>query len=148
LDPRAARRYIDHVEKARTRRLMALFGTDWRDPGQYALILNRAQMSSAAAQKMIAQAALLEDYQPTAASWQALGDLTLVARVQVALLRSPSTRSLAIDVRANQGEVHLSGIITQSISLEAIRRLVETVPGVSKVTTDFVNIPSRALSRA
>ncbi len=34
LDEAAARRYIDHVDKARTRRLMALFGTDWRDPSR------------------------------------------------------------------------------------------------------------------
>ena len=49
--------------KARTRRLMALFGSDWCDPGQYALILNMAQMSSVAAENMIAHAANLLDYQ-------------------------------------------------------------------------------------
>ena len=31
LDEAKARRYVDHVDEARTRRLVALFGTDWRD---------------------------------------------------------------------------------------------------------------------
>jgi cytidylate kinase len=145
LDARAARRYINDVEKAHTRRLMALFGTDWRDPGQYALILNIAQMSSAAAVKMIVGAALLEDYQPTTASRQALADLALTATVQAALLRSPILRDLMINVQAKQREVSLSGVLPAATSEEEIRKLVEGVPGVSKITTDFVNIPARVL---
>ena len=145
LDARAAGRYIDHVEKARTRRLVALFGTDWRDPGQYTLILNIAQMSSAAAVKMIVGAALLEDYQATAASRQALADLALTATVQAALLRSPRLRDLVVNVQAKQGEVNLSGIIPAATSEDEIRRLVEGVPGVSKLTTDFLNVPARVL---
>jgi cytidylate kinase len=145
LDVRAARRYIDHVEKAHTRRLVALFGTDWRDPGQYALILNMAQMSSAAAVKMIVGAALLEDYQPTAASQQALADLALTTAVQAALLQSPRLRDLSINVQAKQGEVSLSGMIPAAISEDEIRRLVEGVPGVGKIATDFVSIPERVL---
>ncbi|MBI2533842.1 MAG: cytidylate kinase-like family protein [Deltaproteobacteria bacterium] len=86
LDEKGARRYIEHVEKARSRRLMALFGTDWRDPEQYALILNMAQTSAVAAENMIAHAAKLMDYQPTDESRQALGDLALTARVQAHLL--------------------------------------------------------------
>jgi cytidylate kinase len=146
LDARAARRYIEQVEKARTRRLMALFGTDWRDPGQYALILNMAQMSSAAAQAMIARAALLEDYRPTAASRQALGDLALGAKVQASLLWYPRLRDLNINVQANQGEVTLTGIIPIAVAEQEIRSVVEMVPGVRKIMTDLVKVPSRALS--
>jgi cytidylate kinase len=98
LAPKAARHYIDHVEKARTRRLMALFGSDWRDPGQYALILNMAQMSSAAAENTIAHAAHLMDYQPTAESRQALGDLALAAKVQTHLLTSSRARDVNVSV--------------------------------------------------
>lgn len=145
LDARAARRYIEQVEKARTRRLMALFGTDWRDPGQYALTLNMGQMRSAAAQAMIARAALLEDYRPTAASREALGDLALAAKVQAALLPHPQLRNLIINVQAKQGEVTLSGVIPASVSEQDIRCTVEMVPGVNKVSTDLVHVPSSAL---
>ena len=33
----AARHYIEEVDKARSRRLMAMFGTDWRDPNRFDL---------------------------------------------------------------------------------------------------------------
>ena len=34
-----ARHYIDQVDKARSRRLKVMFGTDWRDPNRYDLVL-------------------------------------------------------------------------------------------------------------
>jgi cytidylate kinase len=145
LDARAARRYIDQVEKARTRRLMAMFGTDWRDPGQYALILNMAQMSSAAAEKMIERAALFEEYQATAASRQALRDLALTTKVQIALLQHPSLRDVMINVQARDGEVTLSGLLSASISAQEVSRSIEMVPGVKTVINDLVSIPRRAL---
>ena len=148
LEGKAARRYIDHVEKGRTRGLMALFGTDWRDPGQYALILNMAQMSSAAAEKMIAHAANLMDYQPTAASLQSLVDLALTAKVQAHLLTDPRLRDGNISVQAKQGEVTLAGLLPQSVSEYDVRRIVETIPEVKNVMSNFANIPSAVLRSA
>jgi cytidylate kinase len=145
LEPKAARRYIDHVEKARTRRLMALFGSDWCDPGQYALILNMAQMSSTAAENMIAHAAHPMDYQATAESRQALGDLALTAKVQVHLLIDPRLRDVNVSVQAKQGEVTLAGLLPQSVSEYEVRRMVEGIPGVKNVMSDFVSMRSRAL---
>ena len=145
LDEKAARRYIDHVEKARTRRLQALFGADGRDPGQYALILNLAEMSSVAAQNIIIRAAKLMDYQATSASRQALEDLALTAKIEAHFLTYPRLRDLNIDVQTKQGEVTLSGIIPQSVSEQDIRSIVETIPGVKSVVADLVRFPSRAL---
>jgi len=143
LDAKAARRYIDHVEKARTRRLMALFGSDWSDPGQYALILNTAQMSSVAAENMIAHAANLMDYQPTAESRQALGDWALTAKVQAHLLTDPRLRDVNVSVQAKQGEVTLAGLLPQSVTEYDVRHIVEGIPGVKNIMSDFVSIPSR-----
>ncbi len=145
LDAHAARRYVDQVEKARTRRLLAMFGTDWRDPEQYALILNMAQISAAAAEKLIARAALLEEYQPTPASKQALRDWALVTKIQAMFLQHPSLRDIVIDVKARDGEVTLSGLLPAALPVQEICRRVEMMPGVRKVVTDLVNVPSRAL---
>ena len=41
----AARHYIEEIDKARSRRLMAMFGTDWRDPNRFDLILNMGTMA-------------------------------------------------------------------------------------------------------
>jgi Cytidylate kinase-like family/BON domain len=144
LDPKAARRYIDQVEKARTRRLMALFGSDWCDPGQYALILNMAQTSSAAAENIIAHAAHLMDYQATAESRQALGDLALTAKVQARLLADPRLRDVNVSVHAKQGEVTLAGLLSESVSEYEVRHMVEGIPGVKNVMSDFVSLRGRA----
>ncbi len=37
LSDAAARRYLEEVDKARSRRLMAMFGADWRDPTRLTL---------------------------------------------------------------------------------------------------------------
>jgi len=146
LDAKAARHYIEHVEKARTRRLMALFGTDWRDPGQYALILNLAQMSAVSAQQTIAQAAKLSDYKITTESRQQLADLALTAKIQAYLLTYPGLRKANIHVETRQGAVRLSGIVSPAVSDEDVRCAVAVLPGVQGVTVNFVSISSTELS--
>jgi cytidylate kinase len=145
LDDKAARRYIDQVEKAHTRRLMALFGTDWRDPGQYGLVLNRAQMSSVAAENTIVAAAKLMDFQATMESRRELENLALSTKVQAQLLTFPRLRNLDINIRASGGELILSGVLPTSVQEMEVRNVVEKIPGVKKVVTDFISIPSSAL---
>ena len=127
---------------------MALFGSDWCDAGQYALILNMAQMSSGAAENMIAHAANLMDYQATAESRQALGDLALTAKVQAHLLTDPRLRDANVSVQAKQGEVALAGLLPQSVTEYEVRHIVEGIPGVKNVMSDFVSIRSRGLRSA
>jgi len=104
------------------------------------LILNMAQMSSVAAENMIAHAANLLDYQATAESRQALGDLALTAKVQSHLLSDPRLRDVNISVQAKQGEVALAGLLPQSVSEYEVRHIVEGIPGVKNVMSDFVSI--------
>lgn len=145
LDPKAACHYIDQVERARTRRLKALVGLDWQDLGQYALVVNLAQMGVASAVTTIVGAARLDDYQSTADSARAIADLALTARVQATLLRTLGTPSLLINVLAKDREVYLRGTLSATIADEEIRTLVESVAGVEKVLTDFETMPSEIL---
>ena len=141
LDEAAARRYIDQVDKARTRRLIALFDTDWRDSSRYDLVLNMGRMSLESVRHVIVEMARLEEYQPTAASEQEFQNLNLTTKVQAALMMSPTYRNLHINVRAEQGQVHVSGIIPQFTDQELIQ-LIEGVHGVTKVVTDFIDLPA------
>ncbi len=141
LDEAAARRYIDQVDKARTRRLEAVFGADWRDPTRYDLVLNIAQMKLETASYLIAEAAKREEYQPTPASEQAFQDLKIASRSQAALAISPKTRNLNISIQADQGVVRVAGILTQPALQQEIVRLVEGVDGVTKVEADFESPP-------
>ena len=105
----AARQYIGEVDKARSRRLMAMFGTDWRDANRYDLVLNMGRMSREGAKRVIIEAAKLEEYQPTPASTQAFNDFALGSRVQATLFASPELRRSALEVRTEGGHVHVKG---------------------------------------
>jgi cytidylate kinase len=136
LDEVRARRYIDQVDEARTRRLVALFGTDWRDITRYDLALNVAQLGIEGVTRVIVEAARLERYQPTAASEQDFKNLALASRVQAALVMSQSFRNLGVTVRAENGEVQVLGVFARSVSEEELVWVIESVPGVTKVVTD------------
>ncbi|MFQ5902199.1 MAG: cytidylate kinase family protein [Candidatus Binatia bacterium] len=141
LNETAALQYIEQVDKTRNRRLQAVFGTDWLDPSRYDLVLNIAQMTLETASHLVVEAARREDYQPTAASEQAFRELTITARVQAALVMSPKTRNLTINVRVEQGQVHVSGILAQSELEQEITRLIEGIPGVTRVVAEFESPP-------
>ena len=136
----AARHYIEEVDKARSRRLMAMFGTDWRDPNRYDLTLNMGKMGREGAKRVIVEAAKLEEYQPTAASNQAFNDLTLGARVYAALFASPDVGGSALEVRADGGHVHLKGRVDQGLE-DKVVNLAKNVSGVTKVTSDLYSTP-------
>jgi cytidylate kinase len=139
----AARHYIEEVDKARSRRLMAMFGTDWRDPNRFDLILNMSKMSREGAKRVIVEAAKLEEYQATPASNQAFNDLALGSRVHSTLFASPDVGGSSLEVRAEGGHVHVKGRVDQG-SEDEVAKLVRNVRGVTKVTTDLYYVPPEA----
>jgi cytidylate kinase len=139
----AARHYLEEIDKARNRRLMAMFGTDWRDPNRYDLVLNMAKMRREGAKRVIVETAKLEDYQPSPVSTQAFNDLALGSRVHAVLFASPDVRGSALEVRANHGRVHVTGRVDQGLEDEVVK-LVKNVPGVTEVTTDVYSVPPDA----
>jgi cytidylate kinase len=136
----AARHYVEEVDNARSRRLMAMFGTDWRDPSRYDLVLNMGKMRRESARQVIVEAAKLEEYQPTPTSDQAFKDFALASRVHASLFAAPNIRGSAIEVRAEGGHIHLNGRVDQA-SEDQVVKLVRNVPGVTKVTSDLYSAP-------
>ena len=136
-----ARRYIEEIDKARGRRLMSMFGTDWRDPSRYDLVLNLGQMNVESAKRLIVEAAKLEEYQPTACSERQFQDFSLTARVHAGLVTSEEFPGSVFDVRVENGHVYVSGYLQFRVSEEQVVRAVERVPGVIKVTTDLGDFP-------
>ena len=136
----AARHYIEEVDKARSRRLNAMFGADWRDPNRYDLVLNMGKMSRDGAKRVILEAARLEEYQPTAASNQAFNDLALGSRVHATLFASPDVQVSGLEVRAEDGHIYLQGRVDQGLE-DKVVNLVKNVSGVTKVTSDLYAAP-------
>ena len=143
LSDAAARHYIEEVDKARSRRLMAMFGTDWRDPNRYDVILNMGKMRREGAKRVIIEAAKLEEYQPTPASDQAFNDLALGSRVYATLFASPDVRGSALEVRAEGSHIHIKGRVDHGLEDKVIT-IVKNVPGVTKVTSDLYSVPPEA----
>jgi hypothetical protein len=139
----AARHYVEELDKARSRRLMVMFGTDWRDPTRYDLILNIGKMSREGARRMIIEAAKLEQYQPTPESKQSFDDFALGSRVHALLVTSRDIRGSALEVRAEGGHVYIKGRVDHGAEDQVVS-LVQRVPGVSKVTTDLYSVPPEA----
>jgi cytidylate kinase len=142
----AARHYIEEVDKARSRRLMAMFGTDWRDPNRYDLVLNMGKMSREGAKRMIVEAAKLEEHQANPASNKAFNDLALGSRALATLLASPDVRGSALEVRADGGHIHVKGRVDDGMEYEIVR-LVQIVPGVTKVTTNLYTVLPEGIIR-
>ena len=139
----AARHYIEQVDNARSRRLMAMFGSDWRDPNRYDVILNLGKMSREGARQIIIEAAKLAEYQPTPESTQRFDDFSLGSRVHAALFTSSDVRGAALEVRAEGGHVHVKGRVDDGAE-EKVVAIVKKVRGVSKVTTDLYSVPPEA----
>jgi cytidylate kinase len=142
----AARRYIEVVDKARSRRLMAMFGVDWRDASRYDVVVNTSRMTLESAQRLICAAAELDEYQPTAESQQAFADFALGCRVHATLFASPDIEGLAVEVRANHGRVYLRGRVEEGMQQE-VARIAGTVAGVIDVTTDLYSAPPEGVIR-
>lgn len=136
----AARHYIEEVDKARSRRLMAMFGADWRAPSRYHLILNVGKMRREAAKNLIVEAAKLEEFQPTPASNQVFENLALASRVHATLLAMPNLRGLALEVRAEAGRVHVQGRVARGLE-DTVVRVVRSMPGVVEVSSDLYSAP-------
>jgi len=141
----AARHYIEEVDKARSRRLMAMFGADWRDPNRYDLVLNMGKMTREGATRVILEAAGLTEYQPTAKSTQAFKDLALGSQVHATLITSPNIRGSALEVRADNGHIHVKGRVDHEALADKVENLVKNVPGVTGVTTDLYSVPPEPL---
>ncbi|HXG51961.1 MAG TPA: cytidylate kinase family protein [candidate division Zixibacteria bacterium] len=132
-----ARHFLKELDRVRSRRLRALFNIDWQDPLTYDLVLNTARVSIDSAAQVIADMVRRPEFQPTPQSEKAFQDLTTTARVQAALITSPKTRNVILNVRSDGGEVYISGILADPELEKEITQIAKSVPGVSRVVTDI-----------
>src|SRR5918993_711468 len=137
LEGENARQFLKDLDRVRSRRLRALFNIDWQDPTSYDLVLNTSKITPDMAAYLIAEAARRPEYRPTAESEKVFQDLTVAARVQAALITSPKTRNVILNVTSDSGKVNISGILADPDLENEIVRVTEEVPGVEEVTTDI-----------
>jgi cytidylate kinase len=137
----AARRYVEEVDKARSRRLMALFGADWRDASRFDLVVNLGRMSTQGATRLITEAVHLPDYQMTPASKQAFEDFALGTRVHAGLVMSKDPSQSSFDIKARDGAVAVKGTIPSWLSEDTVVAKIKEIPGVKTVKAEIANAP-------
>lgn len=142
LSDSAARRFIAEIDRARSRRLIAMFGADWRDSSRFDLTINLGRMSIEAAKHLICESAHLRDYQMTPASKQAFEDFALGCRVKAVLLLSAGLRRARLDVKAESGTIAVSGTLSNWVTEDELLQKIRQIPGVKEVQSNLVNIPA------
>jgi cytidylate kinase len=137
MDVENARQYLRELDRVRSRRYRAVFNDDWQDPVNYDLVLNTARFTPDVAGSLIVETVRRSEFQVTTESTKAFQDLTATARVQAALITSPKTRNVVLNVKSDNGRVIISGILADPDLEKEIVRIAKNVPGVTEVTTDI-----------
>lgn len=141
INQQAARRYVEEIDSARTRRLKGMFNADWRDASRYDLALNLGHMSLATAKHIIVETVRSPDYQVTPASRQAFADFSLASRVRARLAFGSHLSDAAFDVKVREGEISVSGAIPYGVSDDRVISEIAKVPGVVNVKAQLTNLP-------
>lgn len=128
--------YIKNVDEERSRWARLLYGVDWEDPAQYSVVLNLAHMTMEGACETIVRMAELDDFKANEEGRKKLEDLQLSCRVWAALAKNPETRSAALEVTADDGEVLIQGSVGSTSAAELVPQIAEDVEGVRKVRSE------------
>lgn len=137
MDSESARQYVRELDRVRSRRFRAVFNADWQDPIGHDLVLNSGRFSPEVGAALIADTVRRPEFQPTRESIKAFQDLATTARVQAALITSPKTRNVVLNVKSDNGTVTISGILADPDLEKEIVRIAKSVAGVLAVVTDI-----------
>ena len=137
MDAENARRFLKDLDRVRSRRLHSLFNVDWQDPVGYDLVLNMTRLTPETAVHLISETAQRKEFEATQESEKAFRDLAITARVQAALVTSPKTRNIVLNVVNDGGRVSISGILADPELEKEIVRVAKSVSGVTEVVTDI-----------
>jgi cytidylate kinase len=132
-----ARQYIRELDRVRSRRFRAVFNDEWQDPVGHDLVLNSARFNPELGAAVVAETVCRPEFQQTTESMKAFRDLAITASVQAALITSPKTRNVVLNVKSDGGRVTISGILADPDLEKEILRIAAGVAGVSRVVTDI-----------
>jgi hypothetical protein len=115
------------------------FGKDLNDPSLYDLIVNCEKLGHESAAGLIIEAANAEEIHACSlTALEAMEKLSLVKKVQAALLKDNlDDNLLTVDV-SETGVIELGGLTHSQELLDRIIEVVHKVPGVSKVHSEIV----------
>ena len=131
---KAAQRFIERIDKERSKWSQQLYGIDSADPKLYDLVIHIKKIQVECAVDIICHTARLERFQASEESRRMLEDDALAAHVKAVLVKDHPEA----EVSAQDGVVHVTAKATEAEELhlaEKIKELVRQVPGVKEVET-------------
>jgi len=136
-DESLARKEIRVDDAARATRMSEHFDVTWGDPSLYDLTVNTERVSVATCVDLVVALARSTEFAETPASRQRLLDLALAARVRAALRANPDTSGVDVIESVTNGELVLSGIVTDQAERERCVDVAGKVAGVTTVTNQL-----------
>lgn len=133
LDRAKVLRYLEQVDEDRRRWVRTLYGTDWRDPGQYDLVVNLANLVVDNAAAGLVHVARLPEFQVTPVVQRSLQDLLLAARCRLQLGSDQRTRDMDVRVTAQDGVVTVTYLPRDVQRQGLLPAVLEGVEGVGSV---------------
>lgn len=132
-DEEFARREIERSDAAKAASIRERFGATWGDPLLFDIVINTGRVSVESGAQQIIQLAARPEFQETAQSRAALGDLALEAKVRASLKATPETEDIDITLKADAGRVSLFGIVLNEEERNTVGQTVATVDGVTDI---------------
>ncbi len=147
-DKLQAASYIRQVDERRLRWSQFLYGVDWRNPELYDLVFNTERLRLETMTEAVKAIATSADMQASPYDREQLANQRLLAVCRAALLRSPRTRRLEVnlEVDARLGHLRVYGV-ADSMSLETaerdLRKVLSEMPGVTQLEIALGDDPFR-----
>lgn len=131
-----AEKYIEKVDRERVKWTKFLYGVDWRSPELYDIVFNLETENIGFISSMIKHAVQHEPFKTTPESQKAMENLALSSLVRAAIASDPDTRDNVLSVQADDGVVTIFGKVKTQDVLDALNRIVQSVPGVREVRNE------------
>jgi len=132
-DAEFAEAEIRRSDAAHSARMHHQFGVTWGDPVLYDLVLNTDRLSVESCVEQIWLLAGRPEFQETAESRAALGNMTLAAHIRAALRSNLATKDINITIECDGARVSLRGIVVSEAERAETEKVAHTVPGVGSV---------------
>jgi hypothetical protein len=134
IDHQRASDMVDLLDRKRDKWAREVLGTEWSHPSLWDVALNLDAMSIDGAVETIAQMSRLEEYTADESTRNSLEDLLLSSKVWAALTQNRPTRTVQVQITAQDGHVTLHGDVGSRKLSDAITGIARDVSGVKEVT--------------
>lgn len=141
-DEEFIREEIERSDEAHGAAMQGRFHVKWGDPLLYDLTLNTERVSIDSCIEQVLALVKRAEFQETAASRTKLDNLALEARVRSALIATPVTEEVQVNIVADGGRVRLRGMVENEAERKAAAEVVAKVAGVGEVVNEL-----RAMAR-